>query len=109
MRAPCQNGGGACDPPPCGRGNEHAPHLPQRPMGADIPASSGPRSRSTLPFTRTLPLSQSPARPETGAASGSLTHGTTDHGELALVLTGGGARGAYQVGILRYIANRSPN
>lgn len=35
--------------------------------------------------------------------------GTHDHGELALVLTGGGARGAYQVGILRYLANRWPN
>ena len=34
--------------------------------------------------------------------------GTTDHGDLALVLTGGGARGAYQVGILRYIARRWP-
>jgi NTE family protein len=36
------------------------------------------------------------------------TRGTTDFGELALVLTGGGARGAYQVGILRYIARRWP-
>jgi NTE family protein len=38
----------------------------------------------------------------------SLTRGTTDQGDLALVLTGGGARGAYQVGILRYIARRWP-
>jgi NTE family protein len=44
----------------------------------------------------------------TGTREGPLTHGTTDEGELALVLTGGGARGAYQVGILRYIARRWP-
>lgn len=34
---------------------------------------------------------------------------TPDHGELALVLTGGGARGAYQVGVLRSIARRFPS
>ncbi|HEX5726563.1 MAG TPA: patatin-like phospholipase family protein [Longimicrobiaceae bacterium] len=34
--------------------------------------------------------------------------GTHDYGELALVLTGGGARGAYQVGLLRGIAKRVP-
>jgi len=28
---------------------------------------------------------------------------------LALVLTGGGARAAYQVGVLRYVASRHPN
>ncbi len=33
---------------------------------------------------------------------------TPDHGDLALVLTGGGARGAYQVGFLRYLARRFP-
>lgn len=33
---------------------------------------------------------------------------TPDHGELALVLTGGGARGAYQVGVLRGLARRFP-
>jgi NTE family protein len=33
----------------------------------------------------------------------------TDRGELALVLTGGGARGAYQVGLLRYLARTYPN
>ncbi|HSU13351.1 patatin-like phospholipase family protein [Longimicrobium sp.] len=37
-----------------------------------------------------------------------LAQGTTDRGDLALVLTGGGARGAYQVGILRYISRRWP-
>jgi NTE family protein len=30
-------------------------------------------------------------------------------GELALVMTGGGARAAYQVGLLRYLARRFPN
>jgi NTE family protein len=37
-----------------------------------------------------------------------LPRGTTDHGDLALVLTGGGARGAYQVGVLRWMARRWP-
>lgn len=35
-------------------------------------------------------------------------YATTDRGELALVLTGGGARGAYQAGILRGLARRFP-
>ena len=34
--------------------------------------------------------------------------GTTDRGGLALVLSGGGARGAYQVGVLRAIARAFP-
>ena len=33
---------------------------------------------------------------------------TPDYGDLALVLTGGGARGAYQVGVLRCLARRYP-
>ena len=37
-----------------------------------------------------------------------LLAGSPDRGELAIVLTGGGARGAYQVGILRYIAKCWP-
>lgn len=37
------------------------------------------------------------------------TEAVTDRGELALVLTGGGARGAYQVGLLRYLARTYPN
>jgi NTE family protein len=36
------------------------------------------------------------------------TTGTVDRGDLALVLTGGGARGAYQVGFLRYLARHYP-
>lgn len=35
--------------------------------------------------------------------------GTTDRGGLAVVLTGGGARGAYQVGVLRGIARSFPD
>lgn len=34
--------------------------------------------------------------------------GTPDYGDLALVLTGGGARAAYQVGLLRHLARRYP-
>ena len=34
---------------------------------------------------------------------------TPDLGELALVMGGGGARGAYQVGFLRHLARRFPN
>lgn len=34
---------------------------------------------------------------------------TPDRGELALVLTGGGARGAYQVGLLRYLGRTYPD
>ena len=37
-----------------------------------------------------------------------LPHRTPDYGELALVLTGGGARGAYQVGVLRHLATKFP-
>jgi NTE family protein len=45
-----------------------------------------------------------PTPPESLAPSG-----TTDRGDLAVVLTGGGARGAYQVGVLRSIARRFPS
>lgn len=34
---------------------------------------------------------------------------TPDYGDLALVLTGGGARAAYQVGMLRHLARRYPD
>lgn len=34
---------------------------------------------------------------------------TPDYGDLALVLTGGGARAAYQVGLLRHLASRYPD
>jgi NTE family protein len=35
--------------------------------------------------------------------------GTRDTGDLALVMTGGGARAAYQIGLLRYLAKRFPD
>src|SRR5690606_13247417 len=35
--------------------------------------------------------------------------GSRDTGDYALVMTGGGARGAYQVGLLRYIARKYPD
>ena len=53
-------------------------------------------------------MSEQTARPEPGAAKRRYLHGTEDRGDCALVLTGGGARGAYQIGILRYIARRWP-
>lgn len=34
---------------------------------------------------------------------------TVDTGDLAIVMTGGGARGAYQVGLLRYLARTYPD
>jgi NTE family protein len=45
---------------------------------------------------------------ETDDRLAALPHRTPDYGELALVLTGGGARGAYQVGVLRHLASRFP-
>ena len=43
---------------------------------------------------------------ETADRLAQLPHRTPDYGELAIVLTGGGARGAYQVGVLRHLASR---
>ena len=40
---------------------------------------------------------------------GEPTPSSPDLGELALVMGGGGARGAYQVGLLRYLARRYPS
>jgi NTE family protein len=45
---------------------------------------------------------------ETTERLAELPHRTPDYGELALVLTGGGARGAYQVGVLRHLASQFP-
>lgn len=47
--------------------------------------------------------------PATHADDAPRLHGTTDRGELAVVMTGGGARGAYQVGVLRWLARRFPD
>lgn len=41
--------------------------------------------------------------------AGEATPATPDYGDLALVMGGGGARGAYQVGLLRYLARRYPS
>jgi NTE family protein len=51
-----------------------------------------------------------PAAAAETAANGSETPNrhTTDFGDLALVMSGGGARAAYQVGLLRYLARRHP-
>jgi NTE family protein len=46
--------------------------------------------------------------PDTTERLAGLPHRTPDYGELALVLTGGGARGAYQVGVLRHLASQFP-
>lgn len=45
---------------------------------------------------------------EAGREFGPTAGVVPDSGELALVLTGGGARGAYQVGLLRYLARTYP-
>lgn len=52
--------------------------------------------------------STSPARPDPDPSLPIATS-TPDYGDLAVVLSGGGARGAYQVGLLRYIARRFPD
>jgi NTE family protein len=41
--------------------------------------------------------------------TGSVEPETRDLGDLALVMSGGGARGAYQVGLLRFLARRFPD
>lgn len=55
---------------------------------------------SPVAFARTLPSSAEIMPSDTPAL---------DRGELGLVLTGGGARGAYQVGVLRWIARNYPH
>jgi len=47
-------------------------------------------------------------RSEAGREFAPSSRVVSDSGELALVLTGGGARGAYQVGLLRYLARTYP-
>jgi NTE family protein len=54
-------------------------------------------------------MDELPAKPPFSSnAPGETTPATPDYGELALVMGGGGARGAYQVGLLRYLARRYP-
>lgn len=52
-----------------------------------------------------------PERPSTAVPSavGDAKPGAGDGGELAMVLGGGGARGAYQVGLLRFLAKHRPD
>jgi NTE family protein len=52
------------------------------------------------------PLPETP--PISTNVPGESAPGTTDLGELALVMGGGGARGAYQVGLLRHLARKYP-
>src|SRR5688500_6758753 len=56
----------------------------------------------TRPRRRLLPFGSQAGREFAPAGA------TVDRGELALVLTGGGARGAYQVGLLQFLARRYP-
>lgn len=46
--------------------------------------------------------------PRSTNVPGESTPATRDSGEIALVMGGGGARGAYQVGFLRHLARRHP-
>jgi NTE family protein len=52
--------------------------------------------------------SRAPRWVATEASSPPVRRGTPDYGELAVVLTGGGARAAYQIGVLRYLARQFP-
>ena len=51
---------------------------------------------------------QRPGGVPAGAEDG-FNHPSEDTGEIALVMTGGGARGSYQVGLLRYLARTYPD
>lgn len=54
------------------------------------------------------PFATPPSTRADPALAVDLEAGTPNYGDLAAVLTGGGARGAYQVGVLRAIARRYP-
>lgn len=55
-------------------------------------------------------MEQVPTKPpDSTNVPGDASPSTPDLGELALVMGGGGARGAYQVGLLRYLARRYPS
>lgn len=49
-----------------------------------------------------------PTRADPALATEQLDEGTPNFGDLAAVMTGGGARGAYQVGVMRALARRFP-
>jgi len=59
-----------------------------------------------MPDDPSLPSPELPS--EAGREFGPGAGVVSESGELALVLTGGGARGAYQVGLLRYLARTYP-
>jgi NTE family protein len=52
--------------------------------------------------------STAPTRADPALDAGPLDAGTPNYGDLAAVLTGGGARGAYQIGVLRALARHFP-
>src|SRR5690606_37911018 len=62
---------------------------------------ANPHDRSSMTNDRTPTRADPALRPN-------LERGTTSHGDLAVVMTGGGARGAYQVGVMRGLARRFP-
>src|SRR4051812_45465336 len=64
-----------------------------------------------LPFCPHLPYSDAVPATNSDHAMGAATGGNPGKTEnrLALVLSGGGARGAYQTGVLRCLARRIPD
>ena len=59
-------------------------------------------------MTTSAPDDSAPHPPSQAGRQFAPAGATEDRGELALVLTGGGARGAYQVGLLRYLSRTYP-
>jgi NTE family protein len=68
-----------------------------------VPPPVPPSAEASVPPPAEAPPSQAGRE---FAPSAGVIPGT---GELAMVLTGGGARGAYQVGLLRYLARTYPD
>jgi NTE family protein len=79
-------------------------------------ARRGPAGRSAVACSHARPgprspvphESSTPTRADSASAAVDLEAGTPNYGDLAAVLTGGGARGAYQVGVLRALARHFP-
>lgn len=69
-----------------------------------MPSESFPAPQSG-PDTPEIPV----GTPDGGIARPGNSPAHADTGEIALVMTGGGARGAYQVGLLRYLARTYPD
>jgi NTE family protein len=74
-----------------------------------VTAGSGGNSAASGPVIQSPPM-RPPSAPAPIAANGGelVDRPTTDLGDLALVMSGGGARAAYQVGLLRHLARRHP-